>query len=163
MSIEERLAKALTQNEQLRESLESCAAARTEAEQTAERAQTAAADAKKELHGFLYGALHDVKTALRAVSSYAQLLVRHSASDEQGREYGRFLTDGVVAANAILERATLYSRLDRSSRRAAVDLTLPVQMALMKLSGPVGESSCSGALPRSACRGGGREPVRSSV
>jgi light-regulated signal transduction histidine kinase (bacteriophytochrome) len=139
-SIQDRLAEALTENEQLRQSLEACIAARSAAEQDTQRAQAVAAEAKKELQGFLYGALHDVKTALRAVSSYTQLLVRQTPVDEQGREYGRFITEGVLAANGILERATLFSRLERTSKREPMDLGLLVQMALLKLSEQVGQS-----------------------
>lgn len=102
-----------------------------EAEQRAERAEAAAASAKEELQGFVYAASHDVKEALRSVASYAQLLVRQAPADDELGEFGRYITDGVRSAVAILDRLNAYSRIDSNPRKMHLNLAIVAQMAIL--------------------------------
>ncbi len=103
----------------------------TAAEQRAEQAEAAATSAKEELQGFVYAASHDVKEALRSVSAYAQLLVRHVPADGELGEFGQYITEGVRVAVAIIDRLNTYSRIDVAPRKMMVKLGVIAQVAVL--------------------------------
>jgi light-regulated signal transduction histidine kinase (bacteriophytochrome) len=96
---------------------------------------------KQELQHFVYAASHDLQEPLRAVTSYAQLLERIYASDEQARELTSFITDGVARMNGLLQNLVLYSRISASTTRSQTSLAAATQVALFKLSAEVKESA----------------------
>ena len=96
---------------------------------------------KQELQHFVYAASHDLQEPLRAVTSYAQLLERIYASDEQARELTSFITDGAARMNALLQNLVLYSRIGASNTRSQTQLAAAVQVAQFKLSEEIKASS----------------------
>jgi light-regulated signal transduction histidine kinase (bacteriophytochrome) len=139
-SLEERLAEAVRENISLRESLESCVAARKEAEEECVRNLDAARTANEELQVFSYAMSHDLKEPLRSVSAYADLLQRHYSGDEQAAEFASFLTDGVKRANALIDSLLTYSRTGAPTRRTEINLNSALQWALVNIEHSVRES-----------------------
>src|SRR4051794_2246702 len=114
------------------------------------RAQSIAQAATEELKDFVYAVSHDVKEALRSVSSYSQLLVRHAPADPELAEYSQFVTEGVRSAVAILDRMNMFARIDTSPGTTTLRLTIPIQMAVLKLQQFISSSGASvtyGSLP----------------
>jgi signal transduction histidine kinase len=118
--------QALEENARLREELQ--------------RARAIAQAAAEELQGFVYAASHDVKEALRSVISYSQLLVRHAPPDPELAEYGQFVADGVKSAIAILDRMNAFARIDVSARKTPIALSIPLEMALLKMQPAIRDS-----------------------
>jgi light-regulated signal transduction histidine kinase (bacteriophytochrome) len=125
-STEELLEEALTEKAQLAEALAD--------------ARAAADTAREELQGIVYAVSHDVKEALRSVSSYAQLLVRQQPDDPDTTEYARFITDGVRTATIFVDQLNAFSRIDPSARRTTISLAVVLQIALMRLSAAIRSS-----------------------
>ncbi|MFL6350316.1 MAG: sensor histidine kinase [Bryobacteraceae bacterium] len=139
-SVEQQLAEALRENTTLRESLESCLAARREAEDECVRNLELAQKANQELHVFSYAMSHDLKEPLRSLSAYADLLRRHYNEDQQAAEFTAFITDGVKRANALIDNLLTYSMTGAPTRRTHVNLNSAVQWALLNLEHSVKES-----------------------
>jgi light-regulated signal transduction histidine kinase (bacteriophytochrome) len=133
LSVEERLAEALDENSRLRQSLDSCTSTRESVQHDLEQAQSALTASADELKGIVYAVTHDVKTALRSVSSYAQLLFRQAPPNEQSIEYSKFINDGVKAITDFVERLNQFSRIEPSGSRTTIDLGVLVQMALFQV------------------------------
>ena len=74
--LEQQLAEAHREIAALQEAL-------SKAEEQCTRHLEAARSANEELQQFSYAASHDLKEPLRSVSTYAQLLQRHYAENEQ--------------------------------------------------------------------------------
>lgn len=119
MDAEAEISKLREDNERLREQVAN--------------AQSAAEAAKQELQAFVYAASHDVKEALRSVSSYSQLLIRQAPPDPEFNEFGKFVSDGVKTAVQLLDRMNAFSRIDPAPQRSNANLGVLAQLAVLKL------------------------------
>jgi light-regulated signal transduction histidine kinase (bacteriophytochrome) len=82
-----------------------------EIEELRARIRTAEARHSSELTQFAQAASHDMREPLRMVASYTQLLNRRYASqlDDDGREFMRYILDGVQTMERLLEDLLSYS------------------------------------------------------
>ncbi len=98
-----------------------------------------------ELTQFAQAASHDMREALRMVASYTQLLNRHCAGqlDEDGREFMRYILDGVETMERLLEDLLNYSLQLRPLDRppSTVDAEAVARGVLMNLEKQIRESS----------------------
>lgn len=80
----------------------------------------------QQLRNFVYITSHDLKTPLRTVNNFAQLLMRqyHGFIDDTGREYLSFISEGVKEMYNLVEDMTYYSELDLRPHHA-LDFHLP--------------------------------------
>ncbi len=135
-SAADRLTAVLHENAQLRDELD--------------RANGKAQSLKKELDAFVYAASHDLKSPLRSIGSYSQLLFRHCGDAEGGEDYVKFINDGITAATALVDQLLNLSRAGSSSSRQVVNLTSVVQSVRYKMQAQLQQSgaeiSC-GDLP----------------
>jgi len=71
-----------------------------------------------ELEQFTYVASHDLKEPLRMISSFAQLLEKHYKDklDEDANDFIRFITEGVVRMQDLINNLLDYSKIGKSSR-----------------------------------------------
>jgi signal transduction histidine kinase len=92
-----------------------------------------AASLKRELEEFVYAAGHDLKTYLRNIGSYSQLLTRGGTDAESSAAYAHFILDGVRSALTFIEQLVLLSKAGSSPSRSTVNLASSVQTALYKL------------------------------
>jgi len=107
----------------LNASLEQRVTARTAELATANRQLKAI---NEELEAFAYSVSHDLRTPLRAISGFGELLVAsHSpALDERGRHYLDRMCNGATRMGQLIEDLLALSRLTRTEMRTtAVDLT----------------------------------------
>src|SRR5438876_11954793 len=102
-SLEQQLAEALRENATLRESLD-------KAQEECARNLETARSANEELLQFSCAASHDLREPLRSVSTYAELLQRHYAGDEQATQFTSFIIHGVNRMNTLIENLLTYSR-----------------------------------------------------
>jgi signal transduction histidine kinase len=70
---------------------------------------------RTQLEHFLYVSSHDLKTPLRAITSFSQLMAMDCGDqlDEQGRHYLDTITEGATRMLAIVDDLLAYVRLDR--------------------------------------------------
>ena len=108
LSLEQKLAEALSESARLQRLFEQCEAARKSAEDECARSLEAVRSANEELQVFSYAVSHDLKEPLRSISSYAELLQRHYADDERATELSAFITDGVKRVNTLIENLLIY-------------------------------------------------------
>lgn len=100
------------------------------------------ADANKRLESFSYSVSHDLRTPLRAISGFSQILARRHRDhlNEEGRRY----MDNIVRASAymgrLIEDLLDYSRLGHKSlKRESVDLSGMVADMQRQLQGRIAE------------------------
>jgi light-regulated signal transduction histidine kinase (bacteriophytochrome) len=135
-SPEDRLIAALRENAELRQELD--------------RAKKKAEFSKQELDSFVYATSHDLKTPLRSIGSYSQLLIRLCGNIEGSAEYVKHITDGVTAAALLVEQMLDLSRAGSSPARATVSLSAVLSSVLYKMQARLKESGAKvsyGALP----------------
>jgi light-regulated signal transduction histidine kinase (bacteriophytochrome) len=118
------------------------------------RLRTEEARHADELTQFAHAASHDMREPLRMVASFTQLLSRRCDGqlDDNGREFMRYIMDGVQTMERLLEDLLTYSLqlrpLDRPA--TAVDSEAVVRGVLLKLERPIRESGAEityGELP----------------
>ena len=90
---------------------------------------------------FLYAASHDLQEPLRGIITYAQLLDRQLAGDPAAHEYTSFILDGALRMRELLQQFLVYSRAGSPKQRKVVNLNVPLQMALLKLSSEIRSSN----------------------
>ena len=73
-----------------------------------------AENSNKELESFAHTVSHDLKTPLRAISSYSQLLSRRYKDklDEQANEYIKNINDGCNNMKLLIEDVLSYSKVN---------------------------------------------------
>jgi light-regulated signal transduction histidine kinase (bacteriophytochrome) len=78
----------------------------------------------QELEQFSYIASHDLKSPLRNIASYAQLLKRryHGELDEQADEFIKFIVGGVNQMNDVITNLLEYSRIGVQHQRSSTNL-----------------------------------------
>lgn len=132
-SLEDQLAAVRRENEQLRSALEECQSTRQRVEQDLARSLEEARAATEDMQHLIYAVSHDLRTPLRAIASYTQLLQRQYASDPEATELTAFAAEGVKEMNTLIEDLLKYSRAGNSPRRTNVNLTSIVQWAVMNV------------------------------
>ena len=118
----------------------SCQAALAAANKQAEQNAAAARAAQDELQQFVYAASHDLQQPLRAVTTYAQLLLREFPDEMQARELVGVILESSAQMTALIRDLLNYSRTGASPERANVNLNAPLQWALYTLAAPISEA-----------------------
>jgi signal transduction histidine kinase len=132
-SLEDQLAEARGENERLRRALEECLSARQRVEDDLVRSHEEARAATDDMQHLIYAVSHDLRTPLRAIASYTQLLQRQYAADPEATELTTFAVQGVKEMNTLIEDLLKYSRAGNSPRCTYVSLNSVVQWALMNV------------------------------
>jgi two-component system, chemotaxis family, sensor kinase Cph1 len=88
---------------------------------------------RRELDAFVYATSHDLKSPLRSIGSYSQLLVRLCGNVEGGGEYVKHITDGVTTLTALVDQLLNLSRAGSSTDRQMVNLASIVQAVEFKM------------------------------
>ncbi len=91
-----------------------------------DRANAALESANRELESFSYSVSHDLRSPLRAIDGYAQMLEEDYTAqlDDTGRRYIRTIRAGSQRMAALIDDLLTFSRLSRQSlNRQTVDMT----------------------------------------
>jgi signal transduction histidine kinase len=128
-SLEQRLEEARRENDELRRALEECRSACQRAEQDLARSLEEGRAATEDMQHLIYAVSHDLRTPLRAIASYTQLLQRQYASDPEANELSGFAAEGVKEMNLLIEDLLKFSRAGNSPRRTNISLDSIVQWA----------------------------------
>ena len=132
-SLDEQLAEAHRENQSLQRALEECRSARQKAEQDLERSHEEARAATQDMQHLIYAVSHDLRTPLRTIASYTQLLQQQYASNAEASELSTFAAQGVREMNSLIEDLLKYSRAGNSPRRSNVGLASILQWAVMNV------------------------------
>src|SRR4051812_17133003 len=107
---------------------------RKQAEAELKRQARELARSNADLQQFAHAVSHDLQEPLRAISSYAQLLARHSGDlDPVAQEFSQFIVDGSQRMSALIRDLLAYSRVMEGDG-ADVDLSAVVRDSLEHLS-----------------------------
>ncbi len=126
---EDRLAQALRENEELKQALRELKSSAADAQ--------AAAD---EMELLIYAIGHDFRTSLRTMGSYAQLLERQYALDQDSREMTSFILKGADEMKTLVEDILKYSRINTSPERRVMPLYPVAHWAALNVQEMVRES-----------------------
>src|SRR3954464_6249592 len=102
---------------------------RKQAEAELKRQARELARSNADLQQFAHAVSHDLQEPLRAMSSYAQLLVRHCAGlDPTASEFLQYIVDGAQRMSAFIRDLLAYSRVmeGEDAFRDSVDLSVVV-------------------------------------
>lgn len=127
------LARLRQENEQLRQALENCRSACQRAEQDLERSLEEGRAATQDMQHLIYAVSHDLRTPLRAIASYTQLLQQQYAADPDAAELSAFAAQGVKEMNTLIEDLLKYSRAGNTPRRSRVSLDTLMQWVVMNV------------------------------
>jgi two-component system, chemotaxis family, sensor kinase Cph1 len=88
-----------------------------------------------EMEQFAYIASHDLKTPLRNIGSYAQLLKKryYNNLDNTSNEFLDFIVSGVSQMNSIISDLLEYSRADREKEASIVDFARVVELVQLNV------------------------------
>jgi two-component system, chemotaxis family, sensor kinase Cph1 len=110
------------------------------------------AQSNAELNHFAYAVGHDMRSPLRTIGSFSQLLARRVQNDPEGQEYLSYIRDAVNVMNVFLTDLLAYAQVGRSEEpQRQIDVDIVLQWALMNLRGLIQETGAvitSDALPR---------------
>lgn len=129
-SSEEQLSEARRENEELRKALAACRIAREQVELDLERSHEEARAATEDMQHLIYAVSHDLRTPLRAIASYTELLQRQYGADAEASELSAYAAEGVKEMNTLIEDLLKYSRAGNSPRRTNIGLSLIAQWAI---------------------------------
>ncbi len=95
-----------------------------------------------ELEQFAYIASHDLKSPLRNMGAYAQLLQKRYSSrlDETGLEFLDYIVNGAKQMNDIITDLLEYSRLDKNREFTETDLNNIVELVKVNLREQIAET-----------------------
>jgi PAS domain S-box-containing protein len=100
--------------------------------------------ANLDLEQFAYSASHDLQEPLRMVSLYTQMIARRyeAALDEEGRQYTRFVVEGVSRMESLIRDLLAYTRVTTDARNVVepVDGNVVLAEVLADLNGSVVEA-----------------------
>jgi len=116
---------------------------RKQAETELKRQARELARSNADLQQFAHAVSHDLQEPLRAISSFAQLLERHSAVlDSTGREFLHYIIDGSQRMSALIRDLLAYSRVMEGEGTGGepVDLSVVLSDSLEDLSLLIEES-----------------------
>lgn len=87
----------------------------------------------KELEEFSYIASHDLKSPLRTIGSFAQLLKKHYGHllDDKGEEFLDFMVEGVLQMNEVINALLEYAKVNNQAE-TFVDTDFNKVMAIVK-------------------------------
>jgi signal transduction histidine kinase len=111
--------------------------------------------ANHELEAFSYSVSHDLRTPLRAVDGYSQVVLDKFGPQlpEDGRRYLQTIRDGAQKMGALIDDLLTFARLNRQDlSKRSFDTAALVQMALGELGSPWAERKIDvrlGAMPAS--------------
>ncbi len=141
-STDQQLAEAVRENQELKETLREL-----------EQSMATAKAAVEETDHLLYALSHDFRQLLRTMSSYAQLLERQFALNEDASEMTAFIVKGANEMKTLMEDVLKYSRLKTSSERTTIGLGSVVQWAAANMHSKIREMGAEitcGDLPEVA-------------
>jgi len=118
--------------EDLRIALEACRAEKEDAERRAERYLIAA----EEMETLAYAVAHDLKSPLRSMSSFSQLLTRRLPDDPDIREYAGHIITGAAEMQAVIDavqKLANVARPKKANSRTSMRLDVILQLALLGL------------------------------
>jgi len=107
----------------------------------------------RELEEFSYVASHDLQEPLRMVNIYSHLILRRIGEDEQLRQYGDFVRQGVGRMEALIQGLLTFSRTvhqDEEPDSVKADLSLALAEAMLVLKNSIEETGAvitTGDLP----------------
>jgi len=139
-SLEEEVKELREETARLRARNEALAKEFRHAEELGERRLAAVQSANEELQQFAYAASHDLQEPLRSIATYAQLLERRYALDQEASEYTHFIVDGVNRMNVLIRDLLTYSRTGHSPKRTTVGLDSLVQWSMLNLQQAISDS-----------------------
>jgi signal transduction histidine kinase len=132
-SVEEQLEEARRENEQLRRALEQCRSACQRVEQDLERTLEEGRAATEDMQHLIYAVSHDLRTPLRAIAGYTQLLQRQYASNPDTSELTSYVDAGVREMNTLIEDLLRFSRAGNSPRRTHIGLDSIIKWAKLNV------------------------------
>lgn len=118
--------------EELRTALAACRAEKVDAERRAEAYLIAA----EEMETLAYAVAHDLKSPLRSMSSFSQLLTRRLPDDPDIREYAGHIIAGAAEMQAVIDAVQKLANIARPKKansRTAMRLDIILQLALLGL------------------------------
>jgi len=96
----------------LQSALQVCRAEKEEAERRAERYLAAA----EEMETLAYAVAHDLKSPLRSMLSFSQLLTRRLPDDPDIREYAGHIISGAVEMQAVIDAVQKLANIARPKK-----------------------------------------------
>lgn len=128
------------ENEQLRQELANIRSAYERVEQDLARSLEEGRAATQDMQHLIYAVSHDLRTPLRAIASYTQLLQRQSAADPEAAELSTYAAQGVKEMNTLIEDLLKYSRAGNAPRRSNVSLGALIQWVRLNLDKKLNET-----------------------
>src|SRR3954451_21847301 len=98
--------------EELRAALDACRAEKEDAERRAERYFASA----EEMETLAYAVAHDLKSPLRSMLSFTQLLTRRLPDDPDIREYAGHIISGAAEMQAVIDSVQKLANVARPKR-----------------------------------------------
>jgi PAS domain S-box-containing protein len=119
-----------------------------------EQANKELARSNAELNHFAYAVGHDLRSPLRTIGSFAQLLAKRVHTDPDAQEYLSYIHDAVNVMNVFLNDLLSYAQSGRDAEpQRQIEADVVLQWALMNLRGVIQETGAvitSDPLPQIA-------------
>lgn len=104
-----------------------------------------------ELEQFVYIASHDLKSPLRTISSFAQLLKRryYNKLDDNANEFIEFIVSGVQQMNDVIRNSLEYARVGKDeSVYQAIDLNVVLNLVQLNLKDNIDKNKAHLNIPK---------------